>query len=79
MEDKKVIITRTWVGIFGMQVCVVMDAADEEILEICNKENPAGTKNGWVRIIRAGDDQFPDTFPVPCEKYPDRQHLIVIC
>ncbi len=79
MQDKRVIVTRTWVSFFGMQVCTVIDATDEEILKICNEENPAGTTNGWVRVIREGEDRFPEAFPVSCEKYPDRQHLIVIC
>jgi len=38
----RVTVSRCWVGFFGVQVCAVKDATDDEILEVCNRENPAG-------------------------------------
>lgn len=39
----KVVVTRPFMGICGMQVCAHKDATDEEILAVCNGENPSGT------------------------------------
>lgn len=80
--NNRVTVARGMVGIFGMQVCAVSDATDEEILEVCNKENPAGTTNGWGTVVRKIEE---DTFttenmlPVQCEKEPDRIHFLVLC
>ncbi|MCH8135376.1 MAG: hypothetical protein IIB77_05285, partial [Proteobacteria bacterium] len=49
-EQPRVIITKAMVGICHMQVCAIDDATDEEILEKCNAENLAGTKNGWGHV-----------------------------
>lgn len=75
---KRVIVTRSFIGLLYMQVCAVKDATDEEILEVCNKENKAGTTNGWVRVIRE-DDENEKGRPVQCTDYSDRQHLLVVC
>ena len=79
---KRVLITQCMVGIVAMQVCVVLAATDEEILETCNRENPSGTSLGWCQVIRteADLDSLPLNYlPVQCEDNPDRQHLIVAC
>lgn len=70
----KVIVTRFAVGICHMQACVIADASDEEILEVCNKENPSGTTNGWTSIIREGDGS-----PVQCASHPERLHILAVC
>lgn len=70
----RVIITQPIKGICHMQVCVIADASDEEILEVCNKENPSGTENGWVRVIREGTQG-----PRQCNKYSDRLHILAVC
>lgn len=78
----KVEITRPMVGICHMQVCAENDANDEEILTVCNRENPAGTSNGWSRVIRepAGTDWEPDTYaPEKCEDHEGRKHFLVVC
>lgn len=79
----RVIITRPMIGIAAMQVCAVADATDAEILEVCNRENPSGTSNGWVEVIRTHQDPnvcIPkNNEPVRCESYPDRIHLLVTC
>jgi len=67
----RVIITRGVVGIAHMQVCVIKDATDEEILKVCNQENPSGTSLGWCEVYRQN--------PVVCSQYPDRRHFLVEC
>lgn len=80
---EKVIVTRPMVGIAGMQVCAAKHATDEEILEVCNRENPAGTMNGWGDVVRGRRDPscvIPDHHePVQCADFPDRIHLLVLC
>ena len=77
---ERVIVTNPMVGIFGMQVCAIEDATDEEILKVCNSENVSGTSNGWCRVIREiRDDWDTNALPVRCADYPDRVHFIVTC
>lgn len=84
-EMDKVVITRAIVGIYGMQVCAKKDASDEEILMICNRENPSGTTNGWTKVVRHARGAEIELFntenslPVQCADYPDRSHFLVIC
>ena len=80
----RVIVTRHMIGVCHMQVCVVPDATDEEILTVCNRENPSGTKNGWGVVIRTFDqlhDFWPVKLigPVTCSGHPGRQHFMVSC
>lgn len=79
---QRVQVTRPVMGICNMQVCAVLDATDEEILEVCNRENPAGTQNGWGIVVRKPDGslfQPQEIAPVRCDQDPNRQHLIVLC
>ena len=55
---KKIMITNPMVGICGMQVCVDKSATDEEILKVCNLENPAGTTGGWQTVVRNEKQSF---------------------
>ena len=72
----RVIVTRPVCGLIAMQVCAVVDATDEEILTVCNRDNPAGTSLGWAQVYRAeGEKQSP----MVCEDYPERKHFIVYC
>lgn len=57
-----------------MQVCCEKDATDEEILDVCNRENPAGTRIGWGEVIREGQGA-----PVVCKDDPGRLHILVSC
>lgn len=59
-----------------MQVCAIKDATDEEILEVCNKENPSGTSGGWLEVVREGEENM---LPVTCEDHPERVHYLVVC
>ena len=65
-------------GLCYMQVCTVEDATDEEILAVCNRDNPAGTNNGWTEVVREND---PDEAlrPGQCMEYPGRKHFLVRC
>lgn len=82
-ELPRVIVTKPFVGLAGMQVCAVDDASDEEILALCNSENPAGTATGWGAVIRdpvQGDPwRTEDVEPVACADNPGRSHFIVLC
>jgi len=61
-----------------MQVCAVKDATHEEILEVANRENPAGTSGGWMEV--ADENHIPENIrPVKCDDDPDRIHYILIC
>ena len=85
MEDEtvavvlaRVIVTNPMIGLIHMQVCAVKDATDEEMLEVANKENPAGTSNGWGIVLR-GSAEHENQRPVQCDSHPDRLHFILVC
>ena len=78
----RVEVTRFWCGLCFMQVCAVPDATDEEILKVCNTENPSGTSNGWAGVVRKLDDcssLSEKQLPGHCEDFPDRIHYLVFC
>lgn len=78
----KIVITRRMMGICGMQVCAEADTTDEEILEFCNRENEAGTTNGWTTVIRTGNEfemTNDESKPVKCDEHPERLHFLVYC
>lgn len=73
--EPRVVVSRSVVGLCYMQVCAAPDATDEEILEVCNRENPSGTERGWTSVIRAGEGA-----PVPCKfSSPRRTHFLAVC
>lgn len=72
---ERVEITKTFVGIFHMQVCAEADVTDAEILAVCNRENPSGTTCGWASVVREGEGA-----PVPCADDPlRRSHFLAAC
>lgn len=77
----RVIITAPIIGPAHMQVCAVSDVSDEEILEVCNRQNPSGTQLGWARVHRANDPGglIEKTAPVQCAQHADRTHFLVNC
>jgi len=78
----RVEVTRIMVGICHMQVCTVEDATDEEILTVCNRDNPSGTSNGWSVVHRHEDPDdtvFHTPGPGPCEEHDGRLHILVSC
>lgn len=82
--EERVMVTRSMVGIFAMQVCAVDDATDEEILAVANRDNPSGTRGGWSKVIRKPGDVSPDAegntgIPVPCAEVKGRTHFLCVC
>jgi hypothetical protein len=75
---KRVIVTQPMVGICHMQVCCAKDATDDEILDTCNSENPAGTSTGWAQVVRV-DKEYPQFGAVQCKDDPERLHIMVAC
>jgi hypothetical protein len=75
----RVVITQPVIGICFMQVCAVKDVTDEEILRVCNSQNPSGTTNGWNGVIRENMKDCPDSGPKQCAEYEDRLHFLVAC
>jgi hypothetical protein len=76
---ERIVVTNPMVGIAHMQVCAVADATDEEILSVCNRDNLAGTRNGWTTVCRENDGFWGDTGPVACKDDPSRMHFLVAC
>lgn len=74
----RVIVTRPILGITGMQVCCVKDATDEEILKVCNTQNPSGTTGGWQVVVRDENSKYA-AGPVVCDDDKDRLHIVIIC
>ena len=78
----RVVITKALHGICHMQVCAEHDASDEEILNVCNLQNPSGTTNGWGKVIRHAQDEHwltGSVVPVLCANDPTRLHILVAC
>ena len=78
LDMNKVVITKPVMGICHMQVCAEKDSTDEDILEVCNSENPSGTSGGWSFVIRK-DEKYPQCDPVQCVDDRDRLHFMVGC
>lgn len=78
----RVQVSDPYASFFMMQVCAESDATDEEILEVCNRDNPAGTTNGWSEVIREPDGSLgkeENKAPIQCEDHPGRTHFLVLC
>ena len=80
-ETERVVVTQRSCGLGYMQVCCVHDATDEEILKVCNTENPNGTTGGWRNVVRdAAKEDLPEKCgPIQCSEFPDRVHYLVSC
>ncbi len=80
---ERVVVTREMIGVCWMSICAVDDATDEEILEVCNRENPSGTTGGWGRVIREKTEfsslENENIRPVPCSQEQGRTHFIISC
>jgi len=77
IDNKRVVVSRPMIGITAMQVCCMKDATDEEILKVCNEENPSGTTNGWSVVVRNGEGGYAN--PVQCEADKSRLHILIYC
>lgn len=78
-DEKRVVVTRPIVGICHMQVCAHKDATDDEILAVCNRENRAGTSNGWAHVCKEDGEFWKGVAPVQCQDDPNRIHYMVAC
>lgn len=82
-EKKRVNITILMLGICAMQVCAASDATDEEILGVCNRENPSGTAAGWSKVVRKHDKNdlccVKENLPVECVTHYNRTHFLIFC
>ncbi len=72
-----VLIIQRVVGVMHMQVCAEADTTDEEILEVCNRENPSGTANGWMKVLRDDSSFGPTTCKCPRDDTHNRKHYMV--
>ena len=70
----RVVVTKPMMGGYAMQVCAKSEVTDEEILLVCNKDNPSGSTNGWGIVCR----KEAETGPIQCKDYSDRTHFIVM-
>jgi hypothetical protein len=78
-DAPRVTVTCAFLGLCHMQVCAVADATDAEMLEQCNRENPAGTSRGWRYVYRTDDPLWGRTAPVVCQHDATRRHFLVRC
>lgn len=62
------------IGLCHMRVCAAKDVPEDEVIAYCNRDNPAGTTNGWIHIERDGK-----LAPVECAEDPSRVHYMVVC
>jgi hypothetical protein len=74
---ERVIVTRPMMGICHMQVCAVKTATSREILDVCNTQNPSGTRHGWCKVLRRQNKHQQG--PIQCETYSDRKHFMIEC
>ena len=74
----RIVVTKVFHGIFSMQVCAEKDVSDDEILVVCNDQNPSGTTNGWSKVVR-NDKEHPNCNPVKCDDDSSRLHFLVNC
>jgi hypothetical protein len=57
--------------LLGVQVCASKGITIERVVELVNRLNPAGTRNGWVI-----DESLA---PVVCADDSGRLHYILVC
>lgn len=77
-SNERVMIVKNFHGICHMIVCVEKDATNDEILEMCNRENPSGTSLGWCKVVRE-ENEDPNRNPVPCDEIDNRLHILIGC
>lgn len=66
-------------GVLDMQVCVPADWTDEQVRDFANRENVAGTTNGWV-IRREGDEKLAGCKErVQCSEHKGCVHIMLDC
>jgi hypothetical protein len=60
-----------------MQLCVPDEWTDEQVIAFAEKENPAGTENGWV-VVKDGDPILKGAKSrLTCGSDGDNIHIVV--
>jgi hypothetical protein len=82
--DDRVFIMRSFAGLRAMQVCVLPEVPDEEILQVCNRENPQLGTIRWHTVVKDVKHAMecvvsPEAAPGPCQSRVGRLHKIVLC
>jgi|CXWL01.1.fsa_nt_gi hypothetical protein len=70
----RILVTRRQLGPIHMQVCIDPAAADDEILTVCNTQNPRPSGSTW-QSVRRNCGKIPMT--KPCPAHPYRLHFLV--
>lgn len=70
----RIMITRRQLGHLHMQVCIDPDVTNDDILDVCNRQNPRDPTSAWQSVRRyCGDTPMTK----PCPAHPHRLHLLV--
>jgi len=83
-EGQRVCVTLPFAGFRAMQVCCVEDATDDEILKVCNAENPQMVTGGWHTVVKSKEHARElgvndSAAPGDCVECPGRKHKIALC
>ena len=82
IASERVCVSMPVAGVYAMQVCAVDDATDEEILYVCNRDNPSHAGyTKWNEVVRdpKKSNLGPGAAPGPCAELKGRIHFIVRC
>lgn len=74
----KVVVASPMVGICHMVVCCEVGSKSDEILAVCNSQNPSGTSMGWCTVYKK-NAKDKSKRPVKCNDYENRLHVLVSC
>jgi hypothetical protein len=66
-------------GLFSMQICVPKEWTDAQAAEFANRENPAGTTNGWRMRKQGCEDLAGADERVTCSQDGDNVHIMFDC
>lgn len=69
----------TWYGFTDMQVCVPSAWTDDDIVSFANRENPAGTDQGWTIRKQGHKDLGKDPERNPCVELDGYVHVVLDC
>jgi hypothetical protein len=73
MSEPQILVAK----LLAMRVCVPSDFTDEQIIAFAEKQNPAGTSNGWV-IARKGATALAGSEErIQCAEKPDCVHMVL--
>lgn len=64
-------------GMLACSVCAAADLNADQVAELVNRLNPAGTTNGWGIADEPFATGSPN--PCPCDDNPGRRHWLLYC